>query len=93
MLKVTEAGFTYGKGPLLFSGISFEVKEGETLAILGPNGIGNNAAALHYALSGALGRPDRDWRTGRASAEERRVLEGHQLCAAGEAAGLWLFCG
>ena len=40
MLKVTNAGFGYGNRPLLFSKVSFEVKAGETLAILGPNGIG-----------------------------------------------------
>ena len=40
MIKVTGAGFSYGNKPLLFSDISFEVREGETLAILGPNGIG-----------------------------------------------------
>lgn len=40
MIKVTGAGFSYGNKSLLFSDISFEVREGETLAILGPNGIG-----------------------------------------------------
>lgn len=41
MLKVEEAAFSYGKkGKLLFQDLSFRVKQGETLAILGPNGIG-----------------------------------------------------
>ncbi len=43
MFKVTNAGFGYGNRPLLFSKVSFEVKAGETLAILGPNGIGKTA--------------------------------------------------
>ena len=41
MLKVENAAFSYKKGTdNLFQNLDFEVQKGETLAILGPNGVG-----------------------------------------------------
>lgn len=41
MLKAENIGFSYKKnGRLLFDELSFEITEGSTLAILGPNGVG-----------------------------------------------------
>ena len=40
MIKVENASFGYEGGQSLFSHLDFEVKKGETLAILGANGIG-----------------------------------------------------
>lgn len=40
MIKVKNAAFRYDDGDFLFRDLSFQVKAGETLAILGANGIG-----------------------------------------------------
>ena len=40
MIKVNNAAFRYDDGDFLFRDLSFDVKAGETLAILGANGIG-----------------------------------------------------
>ncbi|GAA0732956.1 ABC transporter ATP-binding protein [Clostridium oceanicum] len=40
MIKVSKVAFNYDKGRTLFKDLSFEVKKGETLAVLGPNGTG-----------------------------------------------------
>ena len=40
MIKVNNAAFHYDDGQFLFQNLSFDVKAGETLAILGANGIG-----------------------------------------------------
>ncbi len=40
MIKVEKAAFAYEKSPFLFHDLSFSVQKGETLAILGANGIG-----------------------------------------------------
>ncbi|SMC62891.1 iron complex transport system ATP-binding protein [Desulfocicer vacuolatum DSM 3385] len=39
-LEVREGSFQYGSGKALFKNISFSIKEGEILTILGPNGVG-----------------------------------------------------
>ncbi|MDR0382990.1 MAG: ABC transporter ATP-binding protein [Spirochaetaceae bacterium] len=43
MIKVYDASFYYHKGRELFSGLSFELPERETLAILGANGAGKTS--------------------------------------------------
>jgi iron complex transport system ATP-binding protein len=40
MIKVEEAAFYYKKGKYLFKDLSFELKQNETLAVLGANGAG-----------------------------------------------------
>lgn len=40
MIKVNNAAFRYDDGDFLFRDLSFDIKAGETLAILGANGIG-----------------------------------------------------
>ena len=40
ILRVENGSFAYKGGPLILDNVSFEVKEGEILAVLGPNGAG-----------------------------------------------------
>ena len=40
MIKVENAAFAYENNNFLFKNLSFDVKKGETLSILGANGIG-----------------------------------------------------
>lgn len=51
-LKVSNASHYFSKENLLFQNLSFEVKEGEILAILGPNGQGKST--LVSAIAGGL---------------------------------------
>ncbi len=43
MLKVENLEFGYRNTPSLFNNLSFEAKKGQTLAILGPNGVGKTS--------------------------------------------------
>ena len=40
VFSVRDGSFSYGRGPLVLDGVSFEVRPGELMAVLGPNGIG-----------------------------------------------------
>ncbi len=57
-LTVENGSFAYPKGPMIFSGISFDVHSGEILAILGPNGAGKTT--MLRCMTGML-----RWKSGR----------------------------
>lgn len=57
IFQVKEGCFGYGKGKNILNDISFTVKEGEVLAILGPNGVGKTT--LLRCMMGLL-----PWRSG-----------------------------
>ncbi len=52
LLKVTDLSYTYPGGETVFSGLSFSVKEGESVGIIGPNGAGKST--LLKLLAGLL---------------------------------------
>jgi len=59
ILEVANAGYTYPRGPEIFSNISFSLAEHEVLCILGPNGIGKSTlirclANLYRLRSGSI---------------------------------------
>ena len=58
ILKVENGNFAYSKGANVLNDINFEVKSGELLAILGPNGVGKTT--LLRALMGML-----KWKSGK----------------------------
>ncbi|PHS70708.1 MAG: ABC transporter ATP-binding protein [Methylophaga sp.] len=64
VLKVTNAGFHYSNSEWLFRNLSFQVREGELCAILGPNGCGKSTllkALLHVQplIEGQIKGPER----------------------------------
>ncbi|KUK70267.1 MAG: ABC-type cobalamin/Fe3+-siderophore transport system, ATPase component [Methanocalculus sp. 52_23] len=59
ILEVANAGFSYPGGSPIFSDVSFSLKGGEVLCILGPNGIGKSTlirclANLHSLCYGSI---------------------------------------
>lgn len=42
LLKVTDASFAYENGREIFSGVSFDMQQGEIMTIIGPNGAGKS---------------------------------------------------
>lgn len=65
-LEVREGSFRYENGKILFEKISFSLKEGEILTILGPNGVGKTT--LLKCVTGIM-----PWKSG------RTILDGTSL--------------
>ncbi|MCR8671736.1 metal ABC transporter ATP-binding protein [Agrococcus sp. HG114] len=57
VVEIADASFGYGGAPVL-TGVSFEVREGEAVALIGPNGAGKSTL-----LAGILGLAEHDART------------------------------
>jgi ATP-binding cassette, subfamily B, multidrug efflux pump len=73
LLEVDRVGFSYAPGEKVLSDVSFTVREGETMALVGPTGAGktsllNLILRLYDPDSGEIrldGRPIRSWDPGR----------------------------
>ena len=74
ILRVENGGFAYPHGPDIFRDVSFELCQGEILAILGPNGAGKTT--LLRCIIGLL-----RWREGRAllDGEDVRAIPARRL--------------
>ncbi|MBA9001765.1 energy-coupling factor ABC transporter ATP-binding protein [Thermomonospora cellulosilytica] len=75
ILSAREVSFAYDGEPPVFGGLSLEVPEGRTLALLGPNGVGKTT--LLRLLTGGL-RPSRGqvlWRGSPVSYSRRGLTE------------------